>query len=134
LPSPTGVDGKNLFPLMKGETSEPRNSLYTAYRNTVRAVRTKEWKLIRYPQLNYSQLFNLKNDPLEINNLAGKPEYQTKLTEMTALLTDEYKANGDTMNLNPAHILPMDYDYKKLKQIPDQWQPTYILNKYFKND
>jgi hypothetical protein len=28
----------------------------------------------------------------------------------------------------------MDYEYKKLKQKPDQWQPPYILNKYFKDN
>ena len=134
LPAPAGVDGKNLFPLLKGETSDERNSLYTAYRNSVRAVRTKDWKMIRYPKQNYSQLFNLKSDPLEINNLAYLPEYQSKLTEMTALLAEGYKASGDTMNVNPAIILPMDYEYKKLNQKPDQWQPPYILNKYFKNN
>lgn len=134
LPAPAGVDGKNLFPLLKGETSDERNSLYTAYRNSVRAVRTNDWKMIRYPKQNYSQLFNLKSDPLEINNLAYLPEYQSKLTEMTALLAEGYKASGDTMNMNPAIILPMDYEYKKLNQKPDQWQPPYILNKYFKNN
>jgi arylsulfatase A-like enzyme len=134
LPAPAGVDGKNLFPFIKGETSDERKSLYTAYRNTARAVRTKEWKMIRYPQQNYTQLFNLKNDPLEINNLAYLPKYQSKLEEMTALMTEEYKASGDTINMNPAQILPMDYDYKKLKQKPDEWQPEYILNKYFKDN
>jgi len=134
LPAPNGVDGKNLFPLMKGESSDERYSLYTAYRNTVRAVRTKEWKLIRYPKQNYTQLFNLKNDPFEINNLAYKNDYQSKLVEMMALLTEGYKACGDTINMNPEQILPMDYDYKELKQKPDQWQPEYILNKYFKDN
>lgn len=133
LPMPEGIDGKNLYPVIKGEVAGYRESLYTVYRNTVRAVRTTDWKLIRYPQQNYTQLFNLKNDPLEINNLAYITEYQNKVTEMTALLKEEYKASGDTMNLNPGRVLPMDYDYKVLKQKHDQWQPEYILNKYFKD-
>jgi hypothetical protein len=34
--------------------------------------------------------------------------------------------------MNPKTILPLEYDYKKLKQIPDKLQPEYILKKYFK--
>lgn len=131
LPAPKGIDGLNLFPVINGEKPNVRNSLFTAYRNTVRAVRTDEWKLIRYPLINYTQLFNLKTDPLEINNLADKPNYKTKVVEMTELLQKQAAENNDTINLFPAKILPMDYDYTKLKQKPDNWQPEYILNKYF---
>jgi arylsulfatase A-like enzyme len=106
--------------------------LYTAYRNTVRAVRTDEWKLIRYPQRNYTQLFNLKNDPLEINNLAALPENKTKVNEMMALLDEWHTLTSDTATMNPKIIIPMEYDYTKLKQKPDVHQPEYILKKYFK--
>ncbi|HSO87687.1 MAG TPA: sulfatase-like hydrolase/transferase [Draconibacterium sp.] len=132
LPLPKEIDGKNLYPVIKSQKPAVRNSLFTAYRNTVRAVRTDEWKIIRYPHQDYTQLFNLKNDPLEIHNLASAPEYKDKVTEMTGLLKEWYLATGDTMNLNPAVILPMDYNYTKLKQKSDNWQPEYILNKYFK--
>ena len=132
LPIPEGIDGQNLYRVIIGEKTGVRNSLYTAYRNTVRAVRTDEWKLIRYPQQNYNQLFNLKHDPLEINNLAAAAEYKDKVDEMMGLLKEWYIATDDTMNLSPTRILPMDYDYTKLKQKPDNWQPEYILNKYFK--
>jgi arylsulfatase A-like enzyme len=132
LPLPGGIDGKNLYPVIKDEKQQVRNSLYTAYRNTVRAVRTDEWKLIRYPQINYNQLFNLKNDLLEINNLAESPAYKTRVAEMMELLKKGAAETNDTINFFPTQILPMDYDYSKLKQKPDAWQPEYILNKYFK--
>lgn len=131
LPAPKGINGINLYPLIKGEAIPVRSSLYTAYRNTVRAVRTSDWKLIRYPQINYTQLYNLKTDPLEINNLALNPNYKTKVDEMTELLQKRATENNDTINLFPSKVLPMDYDYTKLKQKPDNWQPEYILNKYF---
>lgn len=132
LPAPSGTDGKNLYPVIKGEKTEVRNVLYTAYRNTVRAVRTDEWKLIRYPQINYTQLFNLKNDPLEISNLAAVPEYSERVDEMMKLLFAQAKVTNDTINFFPGKILPMDYDYKKLKQKPDNWQPEYTLDRYFR--
>ncbi|MBK6282493.1 MAG: sulfatase-like hydrolase/transferase [Draconibacterium sp.] len=131
LPVPKEIDGKNLMPVIKGEKAGVRNSLFTAYRNTVRAVRTDEWKLIRYPQINFTQLYNLKSDPLELNNLASLPEQKPRVDEMMDLLKEWVVESNDTINLNPSNILPMDYDYTKLKQKADIHQPEYILNKYF---
>lgn len=133
LPLPGNIDGKDLSPVLKGSQKNVRNSLYTAYRNTARAVRTGEWKLIRYPHQDFTQLFNLKADPLEINNLAFIPEYKSKVDEMNSLLLDWYKSSGDTANLHPAKILPLEYDEKKLQQTPDEFQPEYTLKRYFKN-
>lgn len=132
LPAPASIDGKDLYPVIRGETQGVRTSLYTAYRNTVRAVRTEEWKLIRYPRRNFIQLFNLKRDPLEIDNLVNRPEYQGMVKEMMELLKEGYKDTGDTANMTPAVFLPLEYDYTKLKQKPDKWQPEYTLKKYFK--
>ncbi len=132
VPAPSGIDGKDLSPVIKGKAKGVRTSLYTAYRNSVRAVRTDEWKLIRYPRRNYSQLFNLKRDPLEIDNLANRPECQGTMKEMMALLMEGYKATDDTANMNPSVFLPLEYDYTRLKQKPDQWQPEYTLKKFFK--
>lgn len=133
LPQPKNIDGEDFAAILKGEKSDTRKSLYTAYRNTVRAVRTKEWKLIKYPNQNYQQLFNLKNDPLELNNLAEIPENKPKLDELSQLMVSWHSQSDDTANMSPDKILPMEYDYKKLKQRPDDKQPQYILDKYFKN-
>lgn len=132
LPAPSGVDGKDITTVIKGESEGVRTSLFTTYRHTVRAVRTKEWKLIRYPERDYTQLFNLKNDPLELNNLAGQSDYESKVAEMTELLTEWQKATDDTASLTTKTILPMEYDPDKFKQVPDIHQPEYILKKYFK--
>jgi hypothetical protein len=69
---------------------------------------------------------------LEINNLAAAPECKVKVDEMMGLLLEGYKATNDTANMNPGSFLPMEYDYSRLKQKPDQWQPEYTLKKYFK--
>jgi arylsulfatase A-like enzyme len=131
LPEPDGVDGKDLTSVIFGEKVNVRTSLFTTYRNTVRAVRDREWKLIRYPERHYTQLFNLKNDPLEINNLAGNPLYKSKVDEMMKLIIVWQKQTGDTAVLTSKSRLPMEYDPASFKQQPDQWQPEYTLRKYF---
>lgn len=132
LPAPTNIDGENLTPLLQGKKEEVRTSLYSAYRNTVRAVRTSNWKLITYPNQNYQQLFNLEKDPLELNNLAENIENKAKVEELSHLMANWYQTSDDTANMSPKKILPMEYDYKKLKQRPDDKQPKYVLDKYFK--
>ena len=132
LPAPANIDGKSIAPVIKGELEGVRTSLFTTYRNTVRAVRTAEWKIIRYPERDYTQLFNLKNDPLEINNLAEDEAFQSKKAEMMQLLAEWQKATDDTAALTTKTILPMEYDPLKFRQKPDQWQPEYTLQKYFK--
>lgn len=131
IPKPEGIDGRDITPVIEGRADGVRTSLYSAYRNTVRAIRTNEWKLIRYPQRNYIQLFNLQQDPLEMDNLALKPAYQPRVEELMALLKDSYLTTSDTASLTPNTVLPLPYDYKKLKQVPDNDQPEYVLKKYF---
>ena len=132
LPAPEAVDGKDLKPVIQGKQKGVRSSLYTAYRNTARAVRDAEWKLIYYPQRNHYQLFNLAADPYEINNLAANTGYEAKKQEMMTKLKERFKENDDTIELFPSKLLPLDYAVDSLKQVPDKLQPQYVLDKYFK--
>jgi len=129
--TPEGMDGKSLVKVINQKEKQVRSSLYTAYRNTVRAVRNEDWKLIRYPQIDVTQLYHLEEDPQELNDLSQEPAYQTKVEEMMTLLKLHKEATDDTINLNPAQIQSKTYDYKTLVQKLDPWQPPYIIEKYF---
>lgn len=83
---PMGLDGRNLAPIIQGRSSSVRDYVLTAYRDVQRAVRNDRWKLIRYPKINRSQLFDLQNDPFEQHDLADDPNMAEKLAEMTALM------------------------------------------------
>ncbi len=131
LPSPEGIDGKTLVPVISGQSDEVRSSLFTVYRTTVRAVRTKEWKLIRYPERDYTQLFNLVNDPLELNNLAGVDGYDPRVEDMMRLMQEWQEEVNDTIPLTAEKILPLEYDHTRLIRKPDRWQPEYTIRKYF---
>jgi arylsulfatase A-like enzyme len=75
VPVPKTVEFPSLVDLIKGKGSEKHDAVFSFYRNFQRAVRTKDHKLIVYPEARVTQLFDLKKDPWEMRNLADKPEY-----------------------------------------------------------
>ena len=100
LEIPVGVDGKTLGPVMRHKAEKVRDLVFTTYKNVQRAVRDERWKLIRYPQVNETQLFDLKNDPHEINDLAEDPAHSAKVKEMTAHLRKWQRKLGDNVPLS----------------------------------
>ena len=104
--SPAGLDGKSLRPVIDGKATNVRDVLYTAYQHGQRAVRDDRWKLIRYPLVDKTQLFDLAADPRELTNLADKPEHAAKIKEMLALLEKEMRANDDSIPLTVARPQP----------------------------
>ena len=131
---PKGVDGKDLSKVVLGQEAGVRTSLFTTYRATHRAVRDKRWKLIRYPMIDHTQLFDLESDPDELFNLADQEEHQPKLREMMTLLSNWQKRSDDTVALTAGTIMPMEYDPTTFDRIPDMHQPSYVLDKYFRDE
>jgi len=80
--STEGVEFKSLLPLLRDESSDHYPVIYGAYMNRQRMIIQGDWKLISYPTANVERLFNLKKDPNEMNDLAGNPEYASKLAEL----------------------------------------------------
>jgi arylsulfatase A-like enzyme len=121
VPVPASTDGKSLVPILSGKPAKLRENLFTAYKDVQRAVRDDRWKVIRYPQVDQTQLFDLQTDPHELNNLAAKPEHAAKLKEMLALLAAAQKQNGDTCPLTVAVPKPAKWsppDKQQLKSTP----------------
>lgn len=103
---PEGVEGKSIVPILKGKQAKVRDVLYTAYRDCMRSIRDDQWKLIRYPLVEQTQLFDLSSDPHELNNLAEKPEHAGKVTELTELLIKEMDSHADKFPLTVANPKP----------------------------
>jgi arylsulfatase A-like enzyme len=97
---PDHVQFKSILPLIRGEEQRHYDAIYGAYMMLQRMVRKDDFKLIAYPEKNICLLFNLKNDPDEINNLADRPEYAAKVQELLSELTKLQKETGDTLTLN----------------------------------
>lgn len=100
---PEGVEGKSLVPILSGQQTKVRDVLYTGYRNCQRAIRNDRWKLIRYPLVNRTQLFDLSVDPHELNDLSENPDQKEKAVEMTNLLEKEMANYADKVPLTVAN-------------------------------
>ncbi|WPJ97284.1 sulfatase-like hydrolase/transferase [Coraliomargarita algicola] len=93
---PAGLDAKDLSPVIQGEQPKVRDTLFTAYIDGQRSIRDERWKLIRYPLINKTQLFDLEADPYELNDLSTNPEHEGRIAELSALLETTRKGYGDT--------------------------------------
>ena len=100
--TPDAVDGTSLVPILEDTNKEIRESVFFMYKNFQRGVRTKDWKLIKYlvEGKQTTQLFEIRKDPLEMNNLANEPAYKDKVEEMTQLLQEWCTRSGDKVQLN----------------------------------
>ncbi|MDR1383559.1 MAG: sulfatase-like hydrolase/transferase [Planctomycetaceae bacterium] len=97
---PDHIQFKSLLPLIHGEEQQHYVAVYGAYMMLQRMVRKDNFKLIVYLENNIRLLFDLKNDPDEINNLADKPQYATKIQELLDELIKLQKETGDPLILN----------------------------------
>ena len=115
---PTGLDAKSLAPVISGRQPKVYESIFSAYKDCQRSVRDDRWKLIRYPQIDKTQLFDLKTDPHEMNDLAAKQESADKIKELTTLLERTRAAYGDKAPLvvpspEPAEWTPEESGTRK---------------------
>lgn len=107
---PQDIDGRDLTPVIHGSAATVRDTVFLAYRDVQRAVRQGDWKLIRYPQVNVTQLFNLADDPHELHDLANDPAHAARLESLLALLADQQQEWGDTQPLTVSDPKPAVVD------------------------
>ena len=125
------LDGQPLQPLWADRPAAGRSSLFTVYTKTQRAIREGRWKLIAYPALGHVQLFDLQTDPHEITDLAPRPEHRAQVARLRALLGEAQTQAGDTVVVPPGNATPPRLDLAGRPRSPDQWQPAWIVEKYF---
>ncbi len=112
------IHGTSFRPLAQGRDTPWRTSwMYEynfekefPYTPNVRGVRTDEWSYMHYPNgeglpdTEKAELYNVKMDPLQKNNLIDVPEAQAKLSELRAELLKIQRDTGglpDKMPVSP---------------------------------
>jgi arylsulfatase A-like enzyme len=99
---PDSVEGKSLVPVIRNRARNGREALYFSYRHFQRALRLRRWKLILYNvrRTKHTQLFDLENDPWEMNNLAEDPSQADRIKEMTEMLKSMMAEEDDPVRLD----------------------------------
>ncbi len=86
--APEVMQGRSLAPLLQGKHPKWRTEFYYEHPfehqaiAKSEAVRTKRWKYMRYPQYDHEELYDLKNDPDEVENLAGEAKHAKTLESL----------------------------------------------------
>lgn len=104
---PKTVEGMSHLPSIRGEEQTDQQYVYAIYRDIQRMVKNDRYKLIRYYHqtdrnegTDYLQLFDLKEDPWEMNNLINDPRYK----HVTLQLADALKSWQQTVGDPLVHI------------------------------
>jgi len=97
---PEHVFFNSLLPLIKSKSKISNyQEIYSCYMDRQRMVRTDRYKLIYYPKIQKTLLFDLKNDPNEKNDIAGNKQNDALIRNLRTRLISEQKLNGDTLVL-----------------------------------
>lgn len=113
--SPNESDAFDFSATLADPSTPARDHLMFAYRNVQRAYTDGRWKLIRYPQVNRTQLFDLQSDPYETKNLADQPDQTARIAALSAALAKEMNAVGDSLPLEVDN--PKSADWTPPKQV-----------------
>ncbi|TXF90248.1 Bacterial alpha-L-rhamnosidase [Neolewinella aurantiaca] len=110
---PATYQGQSLLPVVNGKTKKLTD------RDTVliehiwdfdnippsEGVRTKDWKYFRYvDDQRAEELYNLNDDPQEINNLAGRPEQREVLLALRKKCNQLIAAYSDDFSAAPTEL------------------------------
>ena len=95
LDVPNEIEGTSLVPLLhdpRAAWDQPAFSIWSEDGKTVHgtAVRTEQWRYAEFGKdaSNGAMLFDVHADPMEMTNLAEKPEYQKVRAPLAKLIAD----------------------------------------------
>lgn len=112
VPVPADFQGKSLMPLVESKDTEWRKDWlyeyyeYPGFENIppCRGIRTERYKYIQYFTQDAFELYDLKNDPDEMNNLYGDPKYSDLTKQLRARLEELRRETNDHYEYVPTKI------------------------------
>ena len=80
-PAPASLEGKSLVPVLFGQKQKVQDQVFIEIRGTTSIV-TDRWKLGINPKDQDGDLYDLKSDPHELDNLFGKTQWAAVQAEL----------------------------------------------------
>lgn len=128
---PADLAGESLRPIWEGKKEVVRDSVFLPFIDLQRAVRDDRWKLIAFPKVGHLQLFDLKTDPHETTDVIADAANADHVKRLHALMKTWQAKVGDKIVVSPERKAPPKIDLTGTARVPDQWQPDWIVEKYF---
>ena len=101
IDKPNYVWFNSFFDIAKGEKMKGNyKAIYGAYLDVQRMIRKDNFKLLVYPKINKTLLFDLNNDPEEMQNLAQVPEHKYRVKALFNALLELQKEMDDPLDLS----------------------------------
>jgi arylsulfatase A-like enzyme len=100
IPVPKSVEFPSLTGFIQGRTQPQNDAVFCWYRSFQRSVRTRDHKLIVYPEAGRTQLFDLAADPWETRDLSSKPEHAALKAQLFDRLHKFQRDLGDDLKLS----------------------------------
>ena len=111
---PAGIDGRSLLPLLRGRTPDDwPDAVVSQYHGdefglySQRMLRTDRYKYV-YNAPDVDELYDLRADPHELNNLSAHPEHRELRRELAGELATRMEATDDPLALWVSRILGRD--------------------------
>jgi arylsulfatase A-like enzyme len=114
--TPASVEGKSLWPILKGTAQTHREEIFSAYRGLIRGLNDGRYKLIVNIAVNKTQLFDLQSDPDEMKDLADDATQKPRLDAMIAKLKTSQENWADKQELKSEKPLPLKIDLSKIPE------------------
>ena len=87
LPQPSGLEGHSLLPQLKDADSPRKWPAITTHNHDNHGIRSEHWRYIRYAD-GSEELYDMRKDPNEWDNLAGDPQFASIKKEHAAFLPE----------------------------------------------
>ena len=105
---PSHVEFPSLVPMLRTQHPQPiYEAMFGWLTNVQRSIRTRQHKLIFYPQIDRFQVFGLTKDPWEMHDLVDDPAYAQIKADLIVRLKQSQRELGD----------PLDIDHPKKKAV-----------------
>ncbi|TKG91587.1 sulfatase [Puteibacter caeruleilacunae] len=110
---------RSLVDLAQETPKHPRKVNFSEYCDSVKTVEDEKYRYCYYPLLGYGHLFDKQNDPKELKNLSGMPEYSEIEQKFLKNLID-FRIAATDVHIEGKDLVPGVQDELK------QFNPEFI--------